>query len=779
MDNHGSWWSRVLPVAHVSSSPDAGLPARIGRRYVMLLAPLLSIAAPPAFGQFDDWGGLILDARHREAVPNRAILDGGWPPSSAWAGPASASAYGSAEWADIPAAAAASRGFSRPAPHGAGTCERPGQIPISLVSQWGGSSYAVAVSGDIAYLTVGPRVVALDVSQPEEPRFLGQSPVLTHEVWNIDLEGDYVYAVGYDLHIIDVSDPADLRLIRTCTSEATGYLLDVAVRGNYVYVLGISSGLHVFDVSDPSAPLLIGHCPTTYYGTALALAGNYVYALGWYHLDVIDVSNPEAPIIVHTSWQGYLEDLAVADEHLFITLWWYEDSEPVCGLRILDIANPHEPEMVGFLPTRFGPHSVTVSGSYAYVTIDTAGVDSGLCVVDVSDPSSPVAVGTHRVDAVYLPDVAVVEGLAYMVDCDRGLQVIDISDPAAPQRIGGYEEVGWGYGVAVAAGHAYLDGRRNGLHIIDVTDVTNPARCHFRPGGGDPALAGSIAYLAKYYDGMEILDVSDPAEPVHLSSFDTIDRAREVVVQGGYAYLAGLFDGLLVIDVQDPHDPVLAAHCDIPFVWSVAVSAQYAYVTEFGAGLHVVDVSDPTNPVAVGFCALSSPRNVKVAGQYAYVLRYGPGFHVIDVSDPYHPECVASVGAVLASEYVAVHGDYVYLGHGGLSLYDVSNPREPLLVGQIATSTGPYGLHVHGGYVYAGTSGSGLTILAVHIPGDLNCDGRVNVFDIDPFVLALTDPAGYAAAHPDCHHANADTNGDGLVNAFDIDPFVLLLTGVD
>jgi hypothetical protein len=61
--------------------------------------------------------------------------------------------------------------------------------------------------------------------------------------------------------------------------------------------------------------------------------------------------------------------------------------------------------------------------------------------------------------------------------------------------------------------------------------------------------------------------------------------------------------------------------------------------------------------------------------------------------------------------------------------------------------------------------------------GDLNCDGLVNAFDIDPFVLALTDPAAYQAAHPDCQLMNADINGDGLVNAFDIDPFVVLLTG--
>lgn len=62
-------------------------------------------------------------------------------------------------------------------------------------------------------------------------------------------------------------------------------------------------------------------------------------------------------------------------------------------------------------------------------------------------------------------------------------------------------------------------------------------------------------------------------------------------------------------------------------------------------------------------------------------------------------------------------------------------------------------------------------------PGDTNCDGVVNTFDIDPFVLALTSPDGYAAAQPTCEISAADANGDGVVNTFDIDPFVLLLTG--
>ncbi len=61
------------------------------------------------------------------------------------------------------------------------------------------------------------------------------------------------------------------------------------------------------------------------------------------------------------------------------------------------------------------------------------------------------------------------------------------------------------------------------------------------------------------------------------------------------------------------------------------------------------------------------------------------------------------------------------------------------------------------------------------LAGDLNCDGQVNLADINPFVLALTNPSGYQVAFPDCNILNADINGDGLVNLADINPFVRLL----
>jgi subtilisin family serine protease len=59
--------------------------------------------------------------------------------------------------------------------------------------------------------------------------------------------------------------------------------------------------------------------------------------------------------------------------------------------------------------------------------------------------------------------------------------------------------------------------------------------------------------------------------------------------------------------------------------------------------------------------------------------------------------------------------------------------------------------------------------------GDLDCDGYVTFFDIDPFVLTLTDLSGYIASTPNCSSMRADINKDGSVDYFDIDPFIELL----
>lgn len=84
----------------------------------------------------------------------------------------------------------------------------------------------------------------------------------------------------------------------------------------------------------------------------------------------------------------------------------------------------------------------------------------------------------------------------------------------------------------------------------------------------------------------------------------------------------------------------------------------------------------------------------------------------------------------------------------------------------------------------AGMSGGAFTLVGGFWPAagapcagftraDANCDGVVDFFDIDPFILGLINPAAYAVNYPGCNLACvADANEDGAVDFFDIDPFV-------
>ena len=57
----------------------------------------------------------------------------------------------------------------------------------------------------------------------------------------------------------------------------------------------------------------------------------------------------------------------------------------------------------------------------------------------------------------------------------------------------------------------------------------------------------------------------------------------------------------------------------------------------------------------------------------------------------------------------------------------------------------------------------------------MNCDGAIDAFDIEPFIIALFEPATYDLLFPDCDITLGDLNGDGDINALDIEPFLEVL----
>ncbi|MGE3181932.1 MAG: hypothetical protein AB7N71_09895 [Phycisphaerae bacterium] len=106
------------------------------------------------------------------------------------------------------------------------------------------------------------------------------------------------------------------------------------------------------------------------------------------------------------------------------------------------------------------------------------------------------------------------------------------------------------------------------------------------------------------------------------------------------------------------------------------------------------------------------------------------------------------------------------------TIYDTTNsPMRHYQLGHVAFDGD--------GNLWLETQTEGVAVLLIGdngLPGDLNCDGLISVSDVGPFVMALTDPAGYSAVFPDCDITNGDLNDDGVVSVGDIGEFVALLT---
>ncbi|MBU0640695.1 MAG: S8 family serine peptidase [Planctomycetes bacterium] len=90
-----------------------------------------------------------------------------------------------------------------------------------------------------------------------------------------------------------------------------------------------------------------------------------------------------------------------------------------------------------------------------------------------------------------------------------------------------------------------------------------------------------------------------------------------------------------------------------------------------------------------------------------------------------------------------------------------------------------------GGWRYCGWNIDDLELVAFvcedeYALGDMNCDGVINGFDINGFVMVIggSEPFDdYYTMYPDCNHWLADINQDGRLDGFDIDDFVVLLGG--
>jgi len=283
------------------------------------------------------------------------------------------------------------------------------------------------------------------------------------------------------------------------------------------------------------------------------------------------------------------------------------------ALTVVDISDPASPLVVGSNtdPLVNLPFAIKVSGDYAYALVETA---PNFIVFDISTPTAPVVVGTALPEFIFQPPrprALYVSGIyAYVAGMfSREFSIIDISDPTSPNRLGTYSPPVYPFNFGncgdcmyVSGDYAYVAGP-----ALTIVNISNPLIPTLAGQGSYPSsfvhVSGTHAYVAGGANTFTVVDISNPPTPTTVGSVTDplLEGAISIDVSGNYAYVAAMqIDALTVVDITDPAIPEVIGSVTDPVLdrtRGVTVSGNYAYVTaEWGDSVTVVDITDPANP---------------------------------------------------------------------------------------------------------------------------------------------------------------------------------------
>ena len=352
------------------------------------------------------------------------------------------------------------------------------------------------------------------------------------------------------------------------------------------------------------------------------------------------------------------------------------DLYPCSGIDMLSYLNPSD--LGGYGMNDIWGWTDPLTGK----EIVLAGLTTGTSFIDISDPENPVVLGFLPSDVsissvwrdmkVYKDHIFIVAD--YTNANDHGIQIFDLRQlrdvskfttfentahydlVGSVHNIGINEETGYAYAMGISS--AKEDKYRCGVHMIDINDPTNPAFA---------GCAGDIT-TGRYNDGY-----------VHDGQF-VIYKGPDSEYQGKEIAFTCNETALGITDITDKSNPAILSKYEqgqLGYVhqgW-LSEDQRYFFVNDelneyYGYDdnqtMLIFDVSDLDEPklVSVYESGLNTiDHNNFVVGDRLYQSNYSTGLRVLDIKDPLNPKEIAFFDTYPASdivESVGSWGNYPY-----------------------------------------------------------------------------------------------------------------------
>jgi hypothetical protein len=258
-----------------------------------------------------------------------------------------------------------------------------------------------------------------------------------------------------------------------------GDVLDVQLRGEYLYAAAGKGGLRVFDVAnidnkDFSERMITA--PVSPLGQRFNVPTKYAQAVASPSTLAVDPLRTHDPVNEEQSAHLMYGFLYVADKYEGLVIVGnsnLKSKTPGVGTLLDgDPTNNFLKRALAFNPdgALTGARRITFAGVYAYVL-----ADRGLVVVDLSNPLEPKI--ASQISAPALEDargIAIQFRYAFVVD-RGGLKVLDITDLAHPRLVEGANvPLADARNVYTARTYAYVAAGKQGIAIIDIEHPEAP-----------------------------------------------------------------------------------------------------------------------------------------------------------------------------------------------------------------------------------------------------------------------------------------------------------------
>lgn len=399
-----------------------------------------------------------------------------------------------------------------------------------------GASENVTLYGDMAYVSAnyyGLHVI--DLSYPQTPTLIGSYDTPGDARLTVFRDGIAYVGDWSGLQIIDVSNPQNPALLSFLDTPGSG--LDLAVSGDIACVADGSSDLLIYNISDTQNPFLTGSLDLNQNNLntikTVTISGNIAYLTGicevseeYYtsRLWLVDLSNPSEPSLLGfygIAGDGYSVQIpiSVIDSIAYITVG--------NSLYILNVADPQNPVLLSLSTIQVSRPDICVANGIAYITsaaIDWYGPDPGLLVYNVSNPQTPFLLGSLDT-----PDralgVVVTGGVAYVAGGESGVQIINVSDPTLPVQVGSIipHATGWVNLCRIFDNRLFIsDTNWNEISIYDLSSPLTPQliqRYDWSLPANELCASGNALYTINGYYGLYLhnLGAVDSHDPVQIS----------------------------------------------------------------------------------------------------------------------------------------------------------------------------------------------------------------------------------------------------------------------